>query len=349
MRLFVSINYRKNMIKNLNYTLLIILTAVFISPGCKESENSNGRNSENIKVVRFEQELFNIDIYSPEKGIENLKSNNREFIPLFSNKIIEIGDTSDPWFEDALISFVTDQAIYNIYKRVIKTFPDFSKETKELSAAFNQFKIVFPDIATPVIYTYISGFNQSMVTTDSILGISLEKYLGKNDSLYNEVYPPIPQYQRCRMNPENIAVDALKAWITTEFEYAPKQDNLLSRMLYEGRNMFLLHKIFPEINDTLIWNFTPAQITFCTDNEKQMWTYLIEQKLLFIGDNFRINQFTEEAPFTKDFSTESPGKAAIWIGYKIIESYNKQANITIQQLMLESDFQKILNESRYRP
>jgi hypothetical protein len=88
---------------------------------------------------------------------------------------------------------------------------------------------------------------------------------------------------------------------------------------------------------------------FCSNNEKQMWTYLIEEKLLFITDHFRINQFIEESPFTKDFSTDSPGKAAVWIGYRIIESYVKKNNISIGQLSHENDFQYMLNESRYNP
>jgi hypothetical protein len=328
---------------------LLIIIGILLFAGCSSSGLFKSKRKIDVKVVRFDQELFDLNIYYSSTGIKELTGKYPKFMPLFSNRIIEIGDTSEPWFASAMQKFVTDQAIYNIHKQVSKVFPDFEKQTNELSDGFSQYKSMFPVKAIPTIYTYISGFNQSIVTADSILGISLEKYLGKDDSLYYELYPPLPQYQRYRMTPENIASDALKSWITTEFEYNPKQNNLLAKMLYGGRTLFILKKIYDEKPDTLLWNFTSKQMKFCLDNEKRMWTYLIEQKLLFINDNLRVIQFTEEGPFTKDFSTDSPGQAAIWVGYRIIEKYYKRVNPSMQQLMEENDFQKILNESRYNP
>lgn len=329
------------------FLAILIISVYFVR--CNQSGNNRNNNRVDLKIVRFDKELFSLDIYSPADSVKELARKYSEFMPLFSNRIIEIGDTSEPWFADALMRFVTDQAIFNIYKKVSEVYPDFVKQQSELEAGFSEFTALFPEKEIPTIYTYISGLNQSMVTADGILGISLEKYLGTSNSLYDEVYPPIPQYLRSRMNPENIPTDALKAWCSSEFEYNPEQKNLLSKMLYEGRNIFLLKQLFPEKPDTLIWNFSADQMQFCLDNEKQMWTYLIEQKLLFITDNFRINQFVEEAPFTKDFSTDSPGKSAIWIGYRIVEKYFDRNKLTIQQLMQENNFQKILNESRYSP
>ena len=72
---------------------------------------------------------------------------------------------------------------------------------------------------------------------------------------------------------------------------------------------------------SVIFGFNPDQMNFCTNNESRMWMYLIENDLIFKTDQFTITKLTGEAPFTSYFTNESPGKAAVWIGFSIVESY----------------------------
>lgn len=339
---------RRN-IKNTILSLLIFIAFTFIF-SCSGNKGKIETASVPVDIIRFDKELFNLDIYNLSQGAKKLSEKYPAFFSLYTNKIIEIGDISKDWFPDALSAFVTDQAIYGIYKRTQTVFPNLDSLGPSIEANFGRFKALFPEKQVPEIYTYISGFNQSLVTAENILGISLEKYLGTKEPLYNKVYPPIPLYQRQNMYPERIPVDMLRAWIESGFEYLPEHDNLLSRMIYEGRNMYLLHELQPEIPDTLLWGISSSKLRFCIESEKQMWTYLIENKLLFSTDHFRISQFIEDAPFTKDFSQESPGRAVVWIGYRIIERYlKKNSSADIKELMGETNFQKILNDARYNP
>jgi hypothetical protein len=89
---------------------------------------------------------------------------------------------------------------------------------------------------------------------------------------------------------------------------------------------------------------------FCLNNEDQMWTYLIEHDLLFSSDKFIIRKLTGEAPFTSYFTNESPGKAAIWIGFRIIESYmERNRDISLSEMMKNTDVQNILDNAKYNP
>jgi len=318
--------------------------------GCHRNQNIKESEPVNLKLTRFEDELFNLDIYSVNDTLDYLKERHAGFLPLFSNKIIEIGDINNEWIGDALTQFITDQAVYNIYERVDAVFSDFSEITKQLEQCFGNYHTMFPNRELPEIYTYVSGFNQSIVVAPDIVGVSLEKYLGPDEKLYNNLYPPLPKFQRKLMYPGKIPSDVLWAWISSEFEYQPEQNNLVSKLIFEGRLIYITKMLMPNTHDSIVWGFNERELQFCKDNEKQMFKYLIEQKLLFETNTFRINQFTEPAPFTKDFSKDSPGRAAIWLGYRIIEKYIKNnKNITIEQLMSENDYHKILNNSRYNP
>lgn len=341
---------RKKALRGFFPTSLLFLSALVIYSCKPEQFSSIDQKEVNIEIVRFEQELFNIDLYSFEDAAKHLITKHPDFLPLFGNKIIEIGDPSQSWFYNGLKSFVTDQAVYNLNKRVAEIYPNMNNTKEQLEIAFGKWSAVYPEKDIPDIYTYVSGFNQSIVTAEGILGISLEKYLGTNEELYNEVYPPLPAYQRYVMTPERLPSDIIRAWTLSELSYEPEQDNLLSQMIYHGQVMYLTSKLLSDTPDTLLWGFTPDQINFCKNNERQMWTFLIEQKLLFTTENFRISQYIEERPFTKDFQGESPGRAAVWIGYRIVEKYvQNNKSLSLKEVVSETNYQKILSQSKYRP
>jgi hypothetical protein len=108
--------------------------------------------------------------------------------------------------------------------------------------------------------------------------------------------------------------------------------------------------MLPATSDEMIFGFTPGQMKFCRNNESQMWLYLVENNLLFSSDQLTIRKLTGEAPFTGYFSKESPGRAAVWIGFRIIEAYMlKNPDIKMGDMINNVDVQGILEKARYNP
>ena len=277
-----------------------------------------------IQIDRFEEDLFSISLYNLADSIGYLNKKYPDFFPLFTSKIIEIGNAADEDISSGLIAFVSDFTIYRVSKRVEEVFPTLTNIENELSDAFTRYHNDFPEKPVPHVVSCISGFNQSIITADSLLVISLDKYLGPEDEFYFLLYPPVPAYLRQVMRPEKIPSDAMLAWIITEFDYNNAKDNLLSQMIFNGRAEYYVKRLMPDIADTLLWGYTSKQMDFCFDYEKRMWEYLVENKKLFITDGFIINQFIGDAPFTKDFTRESPGRVVVWLGYRIVDSYMKK-------------------------
>jgi hypothetical protein len=330
--------------------MYILFASIMLISGCIRGVKNKNERQAKISIERFEKDIFSISIYNIQDSISALRLKYPRFFPLYTNKIIEIGDLSQPGFNDKLLAFVSDFTIYNVSKKVAIVFPDLENLQKELTLSFNNYCDKFPKHSVPQIITCISGFNQSIIVSDSLLVISLDKYLGRDDEFYKLLYPPVPDYARYVMHPAKIPSDAMIAWISVEFPYSDSKDNLLSRMIFNGRARYAVKSIMPGQNDTLLWGFKPAQIEFCSKNEKQMWTFLIENKLLFSSDKLMMTKFTEEAPFTKEFSKDSPGRAAVWLGYQIVDSYMKHnKSITLEELMEKNNYLEILNLSKYNP
>jgi len=108
--------------------------------------------------------------------------------------------------------------------------------------------------------------------------------------------------------------------------------------------------MMPDLPEEIIFGFTADQMQFCRNNEAQMWHYLVTNDLLFKTDHLTIRKLTGEAPFTSYFTNESPGKAAVWTGFRIIESYmQKNKGIALEGLLNNSNVQLILDEARYNP
>ena len=96
--------------------------------------------------------------------------------------------------------------------------------------------------------------------------------------------------------------------------------------------------------------FSEDQMKWCRMNEKNMWVYLIEHKLLYDTNYMTINKLIQDGPFTTFFPRESPGRAATWLGLQIVTSYmNNFPDVILSELMKETDYQKILSLSQYDP
>ena len=330
------------------FLILILLLLMIIS--CTKDRNKVNLSGikVNLDIKRFEQKLFEADPSMIDSVIPDLEQEFGNFFQIFNYRIIRIGSDEQPSYPDLLVKFVTDFDIYKIYVKTQEVFPNLNDLKSNLNDAFRHYKYYFPEKDIPQIVTYVSGFNQAVVSDVNLLAIGLDDYLGVDEELYKQL--GVYEYMIRNMHKERIPTDCMRLWASTEFPFNDSINNLISNMIYEGMVMYFVDRMLPDQSATLTWGFTEDELTFCKNNEQQMWTYLIENKLLFNSDKFTINKFIKEGPFTKDFSSESPARAAVWIGYNIVKSYMKNhKNISLKQLMNEKIYQKILNASFYNP
>lgn len=330
-------------------TLLLISTIVITSCNQNPLKVKVSDIKTNIKVIRFDQELFKIPLKDTLNEIAKLSNAHPDFFDLFTYRIIRIGGIGENEFPELLAQFVTDTMILDVKNLVDEEFSDFSTIEKQLNKAFKYYQFHFPEKELPTFYVYISGFNQSVVTAENIIGISLDKYLGRDCKYYQQL-STAPQYKVRNMHKEKIASDVAYAWGMTEFEETNKATKVIGNMIHQGKLTYFVDALLPEMHDSLKIGFTKKQLDFCINNEAQMWNYLVEKKMLFSSDRMDIVRYINDAPTTSGFPLQSPGRAGIWIGWQIVRQYmQKHPEVTLEDLMLNNDYQKILNDSEYFP
>ncbi len=317
--------------------------------------NSCGKNKfdVNIENIKLDINIKRLDLelnsnYPDTPSVSRLKSEYGKFLDLYSKLVIEIGNPGDLNYVNYLMQFNQYCKEYNIPNLVESKHGDLSRLTDELSLAFRYYKYYFPEKEIPTIYTFLSGFKMSVVTDEMMLGIGLEKYLGSDCELY--AAQGIDKYKVRRMEPFMIPVDCMRALALSEFPYVDSVNNLLNQIVYEGKIQYFLDAMFPLGQDTVKFAYTKEQFGWAEQNESNMWAHLIEDQILFSTDELLIRKMIGDAPFTSIFANNSAPRAGAFLGWRIIHKYmDMNPEVSLQQLMLNNDYQGILNSAGYKP
>jgi hypothetical protein len=329
------------------YFFFLCMTVILFSCTHNPLKINTSTINIDIKIKHLDVDLMKLQHDQVLTAIPLLKSSYGDFFDIFTYRMIDIGGFGQGDFPELLYSFVSDSLNQKLKINVAETI-DTVKFRKDLEDAFKHYKHYFPGKEIPKIYTCISGFHQSVVTADKLIGISLDKYLGADSRYYKQL--GLPAYKRKNMHPEKIVSDMMYAWAVTEWPKADNANSLLSQMIQEGKMLYFLDAMLPDLPDTLKIGFTKKQLDFCHKNEAPMWTYLAEHQLLFSTNRMDVKHFIDDGPYTSSFSDESPGRTGTWLGWQIVRSYMKEhTNVKLPDLMNNTDFQSILNQSGYQP
>lgn len=328
----------------INAALLITLA------GCNDK-----RTSIKLEPVAVSQELKRMDMDFFAQPISNYDSLNRSllneygnFYNIVINSISNIADPQNPQAGMYIKQFVEYQGINETGKKIVADYADFNPYFEQIHIGFERYKAAFPDSIIPTVVTFFSLFNYAIVATDSVLGIGLDMYLGKDF----EYYPTMgfPMYKIEKMDKKYIVSDALKGWLQTTFDADMSQADLLTMMVHHGKILFALDACLPEIDGTLKFGYSEAQLQWCVKNEFSMWAHFIDNNLLYSKDKAQTMKFMNEGPFTSGFDKASPAQTGVWMGYQIVSEYMHQnPELTLQTLMQKTNAQEILARSKYKP
>lgn len=324
---------------------------------CKNEKNSSIDTIKDIELevepVELNWKYLDLDLLelrksSRFKDYTSLQKSHGTFFNLFCKRIINIGEPGSPQFEMYFKEFLTDPTIKSVFDSVNLIYADRKEFIEPLNDAFTRYKQFFPKNRIPRVETFISGFNYGIIATDSVLGIGLDMFLGKDNKFYSML--SVPKFISYSMGKEYLVSSAVKGWMTTEFVLDSKSNTLLDEMIYEGKMLYVLDALFPETHDSIKIKYSNFQLEWAKHNEAPAWKYLIDQKLLFNTNHLEKRKIIADAPFTTGMPKESPGRIGQFLGWQIVRKYmSKKDKIDLMALINETNSQKILNESGYKP
>lgn len=313
--------------------ILLLLSVLFLAScsGGDEKEKEIAAIDVNLDVKRFDLAFASAD---------------RKDLPLLKEKFPYLFPAQ---FADSIwFARMEDSLQQELFAEVRGKFTGFDSQTKALSDLFKHVRYYFPDVKTPTVVTVTSDvdYKNRVIYADSLLLIGLDNYLGKD----HRFYEGIQEYIRKDFVPERIAVDAAEE-VSLRMVPLPRNRNFLSKMIYHGKRYYLMQELLPGQPAAAVISYTEDQYAWARANESEIWRYFVDRDLLFSTDSKLEQRFLSPAPFSKfylELDSESPGMLGRYIGWRIVEAYMENNEVSLQQ-MLEKPAEEIFNDSRFKP
>lgn len=296
------------------------------------------------EIVRADRIIFEyVALNQPDSVLAPLGT----FLDLLGENIIHIGRSDSAGFCDRLRRFYSEPSLMQLYRDEQTQFADIADFETAVERGLDVLTGEFPEIVRPQVAVHVSGLNQSVVVTDSLLSVSADKYMGADYPLYVRY---LPDHLRQNMRPDRMAADCLLGFVMANLTFDGNPDVLLDRMIHEGKLRYILSRLLPELQTWDCVGYSREQHLWCTDNEKRVWRLIQEHKHLTTPDYMTTIQYLQDAPHTAFLPADSPGRVGIWTGFRIVSEYmTRHPETSLRKLMEMTDYEELLNLSGYKP
>ncbi len=315
----------------MNKFLACLCTLVLVI-SCGDTTNTHSITiTEDVDVYRFEQDFYSTD--------KNSLSDLKKKVPfLFPNQV-----SDSVWL--AKINNTDEQTLF---EKSVKVFPDFIQEKQALDLLFSHVKKYKPSFKSPEVITLITDldYKSNVVYTGDYLFVALDMYLGDTSVVYSD----FPLYLKQNYNKKQLVVDvAFKISALAVTKNTKRQ--FIDKMVTEGKKMYMMDVFLPEKSDAEKMGYSKEQLTWLVENQANVWSYFIQQKLLYSTDAKLGLRFIDNAPFSKFYNLsdkDSPGRVGVWMGWQMVRSYMKNNTTSVKE-MLRLDADTLLKKSKYKP
>lgn len=320
------------------------VAGIVMLSGCRQTP------VEAVRLHRFDKVLF-------ETPVPQLQSRLLQVRDEYATELLNL-HPDDEAFMQMLAGFVSDPTMQDIYRLVDSVLGDMQPQAVQLADALKRAERLCPTMRYDKVYTYISGlfdYNMRVGCNSHEIIISLDQYVLPYTERYGYFGSPMFLVQQCR--PEYMVADCITAiareHIAIPQELDPQSGQsysmtLLDYMVSEGKAIYFAQQVLPDAPDSILMRYTDSQTQWMQANEEQVWSYLLQNRLLYETDYMRFHNLIDDAPKTNAFRDSSP-RTTDYIGWHIVSQYVRNTGCTMQELLDQTDSQTILNQSNYRP
>lgn len=330
--------------------ILLLLTSI----GCKNNpHNVDVANiNVNISFSHFEKDLLQLDTANIVDGFTQLEKKYPEFLPAFYTEIINLENYDSSNAPQILKDFLVFKPTVELNQTVQKKFASTTKYDDEITEALKHYKFYFPEHNVPNIIYFSGILRYGTIYFGDKIAIGLDMYLG-DAYPYNNILD-LSGFLVEKMTPEYITRNVMMVLGTSRFEGFDKGKRFIDKMIYEGKLAYYLDAMLPNAPDSIKLGMLGKDVEWCEKSEWQIWEHIVDPKLkvLYSTQQDVVSRYFEEGPFTNapNVPADSPARFVIWTGREIVKKYmENNPDITLTELIQETDNDKILKESKYKP
>jgi hypothetical protein len=246
-----------------------------------------------------------------------------------------------------LVQLAANPALQQLGREAAVAFPDSAALRHDVSEIFRRVHHYFPDFRVPPSYTYVSGFlAKDIYVNDSLLVLSLDWFVGPKASKR----PDLPQYMLRRYTPRGLPTLLAQDVASKYNKHELTANTMLDAMVHAGKTLYFASQMLPCTPDSVLMGYTSREMVGLEGNESRVWGHFLENNLLYSTTPFLLQKYVGERPNVPEIDKTCPGRVGQWVGLQIIRKYvAEHPNVPLARLMAETNAQRLLNDSHYRP
>jgi hypothetical protein len=133
------------------------------------------------------------------------------------------------------------------------------------------------------------------------------------------------------MKPEFLCPRALHNWLNAH--YLPEgKENYASEMIRWGKLLYLTASVLPETPIGQILAQNDEDMVWLVLNEKVIWNYLLDQKLLYDTNEETLRDLLADAPFSLG-KMGVPDRTGQFLGFQMVQEFMRKKKISMADLL----------------
>lgn len=326
------------------------LIIFLLSGACLVACNKGGKECVEAPELSVQVELQTEDL---REGIHKIESK-AELVDFLGKHVVfrdqflhrsEYPD--DSTFINTLYQRFTNPYFDSLYFETQRVFGNLNQLRDEFEQAFSNLHHYFPEYPLPKIQFVLTGLDGDLLLSDSLIIVGVDHYLGAGAKYRPRMY----DYILRQYIPENIVPSVmLLHGIDSKLNATNMNDKtVLADMVAYGKSYYFAKQMLPCKADSILMNYSAAEIAGARNNQDLIWFRLIEDEVLYSTASIVKQRFLGERPKTVEVGPECPGRIAQWVGWQIVNSYMKNhPEVTLQDLMKMQNADVIFKDSKYK-
>jgi hypothetical protein len=301
-----------------------------------------------LETERFEKDFFAIDTLHLNTALQSLNARHPGFTQDFLFNIL--GSRPDSAVKD-VPAFI--RSYNSMYQSSQQVFRDFDRIAAEVKRGLQFVHYYFPAYKLPTrLISFIGPINSyGNIITANALAVGLQLYMGKDYPMYlsetgQQLYPV---FISRRFEPAYIPVNCMKNIIDDMYPNSSMGRPLVEQMVEAGKRMYVLDHLLPELPDTLKTGYTAQQLEGSYASEKNIWSFFVQNNLLFSTDPNTTRDYLTDGPNTQALGKESPGNIGQFVGTQIVTKWMKKNKDLSLEALMNTPPRKIFDEAKYKP
>lgn len=329
--------------------LLLAILSIWTLSACQpDGQKVFMHKDGSIEIYRYDRLQYEASLSNSVSAIHKMNIESPQATKILIEDVLGLGSVNSPKVNERMRDYYKDTVLIQVMTDVHERFKDVSQLEKDFTKAFKRLKKDLPDLVVPKIYTQISALNQSVVVGDSLLGISLDKYLGEDYPIYKKYYYA---FQRKSMKPERILPDGLGFYLISQYPFSWESGHrtLFDIMMYRGKISWVVERALKaDGSGKVALGYDQDEVKWCKKKGHEVWDVMLSRHYMESMDPMIIRGFALTDPNHFLEHKDIPAGIGTWMGMQIIDRYMDQhKEVTVEQLLQITDYQIILNNTEF--